>query len=98
MKRTLHAAACTAVFLAASTCLAPVLADSPRDFLKDAIKGDNSEIMLGRMSERRAATPAARDFAHRLIADHSLAKSEAMHLAARLHMRSPAGPDRNAME
>jgi len=97
MKHPLRAAAC-AVAIVAAYGLTPALADDQRDFLKDAIKGDNSEIMLGRMGERRAAAPATRNFAQTLVADHSQAKSETVRLAERLHVRPPRGPEREAIE
>ena len=96
MRRPLCAAAGAAAVIAALS-LAPALADRPRDFLKDAITSDNSEIMLGRMGERRAATPAARSFAQTLVADHARAKSEALRLAMRLHMRLPTRPDKEVL-
>jgi putative membrane protein len=98
MTFSFRAAARAAVFLAASASLAPAMAGSARDFLKDAIRGDNSEIMLGRLGEQRAATPAARNFGQTLAADHSRAKSEAVRVASRLHMRPPHGVDREARE
>ena len=97
MKHPLCAAACVAAVVAAFGT-APVLADSARSFLKDAIKGDNSEIMLGRMGERRAATPAARSFAHTLVTDHGLARSEAVQVALHLHVNPPAGPATDALK
>jgi putative membrane protein len=98
MKHPLCAAACAAAVMA-TLGLAPArAAGAPRDFLKIAIKGDNSEIMLGRLGERRAATPAARNFSQTLVADHSRARSEAARLAARLHIRPPRGPEKEAVE
>ena len=96
MKRPRCAAFAAA--LAAIFRLAPAMAGGPTDFLKDAIKSDNSEIMLGRMGERRAATPAARSFSQTLVTDHMRARSEALRLAARLHMRPPRGPEQAAMK
>lgn len=97
MKHPLCAAAC-AVAVVATFGLAPALADNARDFLKDAIKGDNSEIMLGQIGERRAATPAARSFSQTLVADHTRARAEAVGLAAHLHMRPPRRADKAAMD
>ena len=97
MKHPLCAAALAATVVAMLD-LAPAMADSGRDFLKAAIKGDNSEIMLGRLGERRAATPATRSFARTLVADHTLARSDALRLAAHLRMRPPRGPQKEALE
>lgn len=97
MKHPLCAAACVAAVLAVLD-LTPALADSQRDFLREAIRGDNSEIMLGRIGERRAATPAVRSFAETLVADHRQARAEALRLAARLHMRPARGAQQEAMK
>jgi len=42
---------------------------SRQDFLKDAIKGDNSEIKLGGLAARKGGTAAVRDFGRTLVAD-----------------------------
>jgi len=97
MKYPLCAAACVAAVVT-TLGLAPAMADSPRDFLRNAIKGDNSEIMLGRLGERRAETPATRSFAQTLVADHTRARYEALRLAAQLHMTPPRGPQREASD
>lgn len=97
MKNSMCAAACVAAVVA-TLGLAPALADSPRDFLKKAIRGDNSEITLGRLGERRAETPAVRSFSQTLVADHTRARSEALRLAAHMRMRAPRGPQREALE
>lgn len=76
----------------------PTFAGGARDFLNDAVKGDNAEIMLGKIGERRAATPAAREFAATLVADHSRARSETLRVAGHLHMRPSRGPAKEAME
>lgn len=97
MKHPLCAAACVTAVVA-TLGVAPVFADSPQDFLRDAIKGDNSEIMLGRLGERRAETPAARDFAQTLVVDHTKARFEALRVAAHMRMRPPRGPQKEALE
>ena len=96
MKHALWAACAVAVV--ATFAFAPARAGSPHDFLRDAIRGDNSEIMLGRIGEHRAATPAARSFAQMLVDDHGRAKSEALRLAVRLHVRPPRGPEKEALK
>ncbi len=54
------------------TCAAaaPAFAKPDRAFLDSAMKGDNSEVTLGRIGEQRAMRPAVRDFAHMLVTDH----------------------------
>ena len=52
------------------------LADNPREFLQKALRGDNSEIMLGRLAADQARNPAVRDFGNTLVNDHRLARDE----------------------
>ena len=52
MSKSLIGAACAAMILTASSLSAQ--AATPRQFLENAIRGDNSEIMLGRMAGRHA--------------------------------------------
>jgi len=67
-------------------------ADSARDdFLKTAIKGDNSEIRLGELAARNGARPAVREYGQTLVADHAKAKAEAGRLARQLAVNVPAG-------
>lgn len=97
MSHPFCAVACAAAVLA-SLGSAPAAADRAHDFLKQAIMGDDSELLLGRMGERYAATPAARSFAQTLVADHTEARFEAVRLAAHLHMRPPRVPQKEAVE
>ncbi|HLY07605.1 MAG TPA: DUF4142 domain-containing protein [Rhizomicrobium sp.] len=97
MKSRWRVAAC-AVAIVATLGLAPAIADRPRDFLRNAIKGDNSEIMLGKLGEHCAATPAVRSFSQTLVDDHTQARSAAVRLATRLRMRVPRGPQWDALE
>ncbi|HEY1637490.1 MAG TPA: DUF4142 domain-containing protein [Rhizomicrobium sp.] len=63
---------------------------SREDFLKDAIKGDNSEIKLGQLAERKGGKPAVRQFGRTLVADHLKAKAEASRVASRLGISPPS--------
>jgi putative membrane protein len=61
---------------------APAVAASPADFVSDAIKGDNSEIMLGQMAQQQGASQGVRDFGGTLASDHTQAKEQMSSLAA----------------
>jgi putative membrane protein len=63
------------------------LADTPRQFIRKAIEGDNSEIMLGKLAADQATTPGVKDFGRMLQDDHSKAKGEAVAVARRLGVR-----------
>ncbi len=60
----------------------PALAE-PADFLKKAVMGDNSEITLGKLAEKRGSSSSVRRFGAMLAADHGKAKQEAMPLLKR---------------
>lgn len=79
MKRTILLAGSVIAALA----LTPAYADNPRQFLSNALQGDNSEIMLGRMAVERARSPAVRDFGQTLISDHQQAREDVRNLGGR---------------
>jgi putative membrane protein len=62
-------------------------AESDRDsrgFIEDAIRGDNAEIMLGKLAANRASDPAVRDYGRMLYEDHTRAKDRAVAVAREL--------------
>jgi putative membrane protein len=70
--------------VAAALLFAGVAAAQPagdRHFLKDAIRGDNSEMMLGQMAADRASTPQVRDYGRMLHDDHAKAHDDAVRVA-----------------
>jgi len=75
-----------------------------QDFLAKAIKGDNSEIMLGSMAAERGASPALRAYGQTLHDDHSHAREQAVPLAQRMGVTVPTEPmpeaasERNKLE
>jgi putative membrane protein len=62
-------------------------ADSPREFLNDALQGDNSEIMLGNLAADRARNSAVRDFGRTLVSDHTQARNEVLDTGRRFGIR-----------
>lgn len=75
----------TALFCATAAVAAP----APM-FLKDAIRGNFSEVALGRMIQSRGASPEVRQFGATLVRDHSKGLDQAQQIAARLRLRIPA--------
>jgi len=73
MNRSFLLATVVAVSLGAGTA---AQADSPRQFLRQALQGDNSEIMLGNLAAERARSPAVREFGRTLVSDHQQARGE----------------------
>jgi putative membrane protein len=62
----------------------------PRQFLGDAIKGDNSEMILGQIAARRGESPGVRDFGQRLHSDHAQARVEAVAVARAMRVPVPS--------
>ncbi|HKQ45493.1 MAG TPA: DUF4142 domain-containing protein [Rhizomicrobium sp.] len=58
-------------------------ADSPREFLFQAQRGANSEIMLGRLAAEQARSPAVRQYGETLASDHVQARYEIRALGRR---------------
>lgn len=94
--KSLFGAACAAVIMAASS-MSPVHAATPREFLQNAIRGDTSEIMLGRMAARRGDNARVRELGRVLVTDHTTARDQASALARRMGMSVPDMPTRIAI-
>ncbi|KAA3452138.1 DUF4142 domain-containing protein [Mesorhizobium sp. SARCC-RB16n] len=65
-------------------------AKSDREFLTDAIKGDNSEVLLGKIAETKSSTKAAKSFGRMLVKDHSKAKRQAAAVALKMGVEVPS--------
>jgi putative membrane protein len=83
MKSTLNIAMVMAVLGSATAAFAAGPA-APQDFVSEAIKGDNSEIMLGKVAMQRGKSPAVKSFGKMLFSDHTLAKQQMVTLAKTL--------------
>lgn len=77
------------VFVAACLTSTAALAAPARVFLNDAIKGDNSEISLGRLIAARGYSAQVRSFGNTLYRDHSTARGQAVAVAREIGMRPP---------
>ena len=77
------------VFVAACLSSSIALGAPPRAFLNDAIKGDNSEITLGRLIAAQGHSAQVRSFGRTLYRDHSNARGQAVAVARELGVRPP---------
>jgi len=91
------AAAAAAVLALAAPALAQPRTTPAGAFLATAIKGDNSEIMLGQLAEQRGATARTRQFGQALVRDHTQARDQAMALARGMGMTVPMRPMAKAL-
>jgi putative membrane protein len=74
------------LFIPMAACMltlsASTLTGDDSDFVKKAAKGNLAEIELGRLAVRKATSPEVKEFANRMIRDHSKANRELNALAA----------------
>jgi len=84
MKMIISSWFAAAVIFAVSTT---AFADSPRRFLQNALEGDNSEIMLGRLAADKARSQRVREFGRVLSDDHSQSREDLLRLGTRLGVR-----------
>jgi putative membrane protein len=96
--KALFGAACAAMIMAASGVSSTAYADTPKQFLAKAIQGDNSEMMLGRVAQRKGSSPSVKEFGKTLFDDHSNAKAQASQVAEQLGMKIPEKPMAVALE
>ena len=75
------------ILLAAALAPIAAQADSPHDFLTKALKGDNSEIMLGNLAADRGRSQGVRDFGRTLVSDHTQARNEVLDVGRRFGVR-----------
>ncbi|HVV64989.1 MAG TPA: DUF4142 domain-containing protein [Rhizomicrobium sp.] len=79
-----------AILILAASMAPSLCAAKSGDFLSDAIKGDNSEIALGKMAASKATSVGVRSFGQTLARDHSKAKAEAMKVATDMRLAPPS--------
>lgn len=62
-------------------------ADSTQDFVAAAIQGNNSEIMLGELAQKKASSPAVKQYGQMLVSEHSKARDGMEMLAASMNVK-----------
>jgi putative membrane protein len=71
---------------------APASAAGDQEFLTKAIKGDVSEVALGNLALKKAASPGLKTYAQTLVTDHGAHKQKVEALAKQAGMTPPAEP------
>jgi putative membrane protein len=64
-------------------------AKTEKEFISDAIKGDNSEIAMGHLAISKSASDPVKAFGQTLIDDHSKAKTDASAVAETIGVSPP---------
>ena len=97
--KTLLGAAYAAMIMAAVSVIPTAAnADTSRQFLEKAFRGDVSEMMLGQMAEKKAGNSTVREFGRTLFDDHGKAKDDVSALAHKRGMSLPEKPIPQAVE
>ena len=65
-------------------------AKTEKEFINDAIKGDNSEIAMGHLAMTNGGSEPVKTFGQTLIDDHSKAKTDALALATQMGVTPPS--------
>lgn len=60
------------------------------DFLMDAAKGDNAEIMMGKLAIQKAQSAGVKKFGQTLVTDHTKGKNEVASLATSMSANTPS--------
>ena len=76
----------------AAGALANSLSHGERRFIEDAAKGGMSEVELGQFAQEHASNPQVKQFAARMVRDHSKANEELRSLAQAKGVTVPAKP------
>jgi len=80
------------LFALALLASAPAFAMSDKGFLDFAIKGDNSEIVLGNLAGHKGGSAAARSLGDTIEGDHSKARIQAVKLGDWRDIAAPTQP------
>lgn len=65
------------------------LSRTDRDFIEDAAKGGMFEVQSGQLAQQKASDPAVKEFANRLVQDHTKANDELKQIAQTKNVTMP---------
>ena len=68
------------------------LSHSDREFIENAAKGGMAEVELGQFAQQHASNEQVKQFAAKMVTDHSKANEELRQLAQEKGVTMPAGP------
>ena len=70
------------------------LSSADREFAMQAASGGLAEVQAAQLAEQRAASPQIKQFAQRMITDHTAANTELQQIAKQADISLPAQPTR----
>lgn len=68
------------------------LSSADRDFAMKAASGGMAEVQAARLAEQRSTSPQIKQFAQRMVADHTAANNELMQIAKQANITLPSQP------
>ena len=68
------------------------LSSVDKEFMEKAASGGMAEVQTAQLAQQRASSPQVRQFASRMITDHSQANSELQQIAEQLNVTLPSKP------
>lgn len=78
--------------LVLSTAALAADAPSPQKFLSNAMQDGLAEVQVCKLAVEKSSNPAVKDFAHRMISDHSAVNDKLTTLAKSKNIKLPDGP------
>ncbi len=73
------------------------LSSADRDFAQKAASGGMAEIQAAQLAQQRASSPQVKQFASRMISDHTQANNELQQIAEQANIQLPSQPDTKDM-
>jgi putative membrane protein len=67
-------------------CAAHAQDDKARHFLRDALQGDNSEMMLGKMAAEQGSDPRLKRYGEMLAMDHTMHREKVMKVGSAMNL------------
>jgi len=66
--------------------------DKAQDFIKNAMQGDSSEVMLGKLAADQGGAPAVKRYGQMLVDDHAMHLKKVEQLASSLNLHPDGTP------
>lgn len=90
-KKWLLACICAVPLSMASALYSQTASDDDKKFVKDAIEGNNDEISLAQMALKDARSSEVKEFAQRMVDDHTKMNDEMRSVAEKIGVDPPTG-------
>jgi putative membrane protein len=92
MRKKLAWSAAVVALLSAAPALA-ALSAADKTFATEAANGGLAEVQLGQLAEQKATSPAVKEFAQRMVKDHTQANEDLMQLGKSENLSLPTQLD-----